>query len=1149
MFTVQVSKTARGAASDLNEILLHPQCAGMDLYLQVDPGQYRVDESHLIDRHVIVVASQGAGTTTIAVEGAPVFTVAAGRLELYGVDIAGGSDEEPPVSLLPGTSFHAQDCTFTSAAQIDAHAAPVTMARCRFTGGGLALFGEGGSVADTAFDGAWLTVAGTGAVELDRLAFAGLPPGEGDDESAAGLSVTAEARPAVRGCTFDRAGSEDRAALWIADGAAPSVADCAFTDSSGAAVLVTDRSSAAFTRLGVRGGRPEWAAVRVEAGAEALFEDSDITGAGTGLHVSGGGHAQVQDLRVGAPAWQGVLVDGGQLSGEGVRVRTPGGNGLHLRASTARLAGVHVSGAAARDGVAYPSIYLEQSRVDLERVHVSGNRGRQAVTAQGGGGELRDVELSDIGGGLWVVDGCALSVDGLSAAMCGSNAVTVAAGGTLDVARAKVRTTVSDGVHVGDGGRLHLRDAAVAGAAGGVGVVDGGSATLEDTLLAGAGRAGAAVTGGGRLHLVRCTVRDNGEPGIYAEDGAVVQLVDTRLEGVEQQVASVGEGDGQGWAVTGLPTGGAEDCGEADEFAAGPDGTGVPEYADAAWAASGERTAGEPRPIDEVLADLDDLVGLEAVKREVRSLVDLQRVNERRRAAGLPALDFSRHLVFSGPPGTGKTTVARLYGEVLQSLGALATGVFVEASRADLVGEHLGETTRKTADVVERARGGVLFVDEAYALSRTFGAGADFGQESIDTLIKLMEDLRDEVVVVFAGYSDEMRTFLSANPGLASRVSRTVRFEHQTPDQLATIFTAMAERKGYVLGAGVHDLVVRHFRAVPKDSSFGNGREARRMFEDVVQRQTGRVVADGAVSAEALAHILPGDLAGVVDGGLSARVGAPRDERQARALMARLDAMVGLSGVKREVAELTSLISAGRRRRAAGLEAPLPSRNLVFSGPPGTGKTTVARIYGELLAALGVLAQGQVVEVGRADLVGQYIGQTAQRTREVVERARGGVLFIDELYALGGTGGDFGREAVDTLLKLMEDFRDEVVVIAAGHSAEMADFLADHPGLASRFSRTIAFAPYTRAELAEIFAAVAAGADFTVPEPTRTAVGTVVDAAPARFAEGNGREIRTLFEDSVARQSRRIEAQALSGADPSVEQLRALLPDDVAPQE
>ncbi|MGW2312591.1 AAA family ATPase, partial [Actinomadura luteofluorescens] len=260
--------------------------------------------------------------------------------------------------------------------------------------------------------------------------------------------------------------------------------------------------------------------------------------------------------------------------------------------------------------------------------------------------------------------------------------------------------------------------------------------------------------------------------------------------------------------------------------------------------------------------------------------------------------------------------------------------------------------------------------------------------------------------------------------------------------------------------------------------------------------------------------------------------------------------MTGLDEVKRDIRDLLDLIASARRRRAAGLEAEPFTGHLIFAGPPGTGKTTVARLYGELLTALGVLAQGQVVEAARVDLVGQYVGHTAQKTSEVFERARGGVLFIDEAYTLsrpGGSGHDFGQEAIDTLVKLMEDHRDEVIVIAAGYTSEMKGFLATNPGLASRFARTLTFRPYEVDGLVSIFLGKAKTADYRVPEPTQQALSTYLAANRDRFREGNGREIDKLFRSAVTAHARRTEQLANTGAELTTEQLATLLPEDITP--
>jgi SpoVK/Ycf46/Vps4 family AAA+-type ATPase len=308
----------------------------------------------------------------------------------------------------------------------------------------------------------------------------------------------------------------------------------------------------------------------------------------------------------------------------------------------------------------------------------------------------------------------------------------------------------------------------------------------------------------------------------------------------------------------------------------------------------------------------------------------------------------------------------------------------------------------------------------------------------------------------------------------------------------------------------------------------------------MVGRQAYRLAQDPNVAGVALAQLLPEDLAEAAEAGVRAGAG-PQD--QIDTMLGRLNSMIGLAGVKREVSEMVDLLATVRTRVAAGLPAPAISRHLVFSGPPGTGKTTVARLYGDVLTALGVLAGGQFVEVARADLVGEYIGHTAQRTREAFESARGGVLFIDESYTLAppGVHNDFGREAIDTLVKLMEDHRDEVVVIAAGYEREIEAFLAANAGLASRFSRRIHFANYSPDELVAIFQRLALTSGYECPGETLAAVRRHFESIDRTATFGNGRYARQFLDDSITRQAGRIR----SLTNPTVEQLRALLVADV----
>ena len=874
------------------------------------------------------------------------------------------------------------------------------------------------------------------------------------------------------------------------------------------------------------------------------------------------------------------------------------GGRLFMRGCTVRGGGIVYSDAAGAledcevDAPKLCGVSLhDSSRVTLTRVRVR-NAGEHGFWVNSGSTPLIDeCTIEDAkGGGILVQHRAAAGIRGGTIRRTGQNGLTVrdssetvverleversglvgmAAVGsaTLHASRAVVRGARDNGITVDQRATGRFTDCEVAEASryglmvlgGSTGEFEGGTLTSCDY--------GAAVSTAGSLTLTGTRVTRNGA-GVLADPATELALLDCSITGndgpgvVTSQAARTRiEGtSSHGNAADDMihfdadPTPAPEPR-PAEEGAAAvsprPDADraapgSAPESASGSAPASG---SGEAETVDDVLAELDSLVGLQDVKRELGKLVKFLRVAERRRAAGLPeGPAIGRHLVLAGAPGTGKTTVARLYGRLLAALGALPHGHFTEVSRADLVGKALGETTQKTTAVFDRARGGVLFIDEAYTLARRFGSGTDFGQEAIDALVKLMEDHRDEVVVVFAGYPAEMREFLDANPGLRSRVSRTIHFEDLGPADLTAVVTGLADRYGFRLAPDAEEAVLRHFQNTRRGEHFGNGREARRIFEAALEQQALRVAELDDPSPEDLSLLLAEDFDGIVDRGLGVRYGDARDPGRLQSVMARLDGMVGLAEVKERIRDLLAVIEATRRRERAGLPAdPMPG-HLVFAGPPGTGKTTVARLYGELLAALGVLARGQLVEASRRDLVGRYVGHTAVQTAQVFEQARGGVLFIDEAYTLArpaGTGHDFGQEAVDTLVKLMEDHRDEVIVIAAGYTEEMAGFLAANPGLASRFSATVTFPAYGPDELLAILAAQAERSGFVLPEDTATAVRAHLDAAAEAYAQGNGREVRKLFEALKTAHARRMARLQHEGVEPTIDDLQLLLPEDV----
>ena len=265
-----------------------------------------------------------------------------------------------------------------------------------------------------------------------------------------------------------------------------------------------------------------------------------------------------------------------------------------------------------------------------------------------------------------------------------------------------------------------------------------------------------------------------------------------------------------------------------------------------------------PEKIEDLKKELNEYIGLHTVKKEVESLINLVTVQKMRKENGLPVNDLSLHMVFSGNPGTGKTMVARLMARIYKSLGILSKGHLVEVDRSGLVAGYVGQTALKTQKVIEKAMGGVLFIDEAYALNGK--SENDFGQEAIDTILKAMEDHRDDLVVIVAGYTELMDRFIHSNPGLESRFNRFLMFEDYTPEQMVAIFKMQCKKGCYVLAEGTEELVRDFISEESADDSFGNARGVRNLFEHILVAQNNRLAKMEQVTREDLMQILPDDV-------------------------------------------------------------------------------------------------------------------------------------------------------------------------------------------------------------------------------------------------------------------------------------------------
>ena len=509
--------------------------------------------------------------------------------------------------------------------------------------------------------------------------------------------------------------------------------------------------------------------------------------------------------------------------------------------------------------------------------------------------------------------------------------------------------------------------------------------------------------------------------------------------------------------------------------------------------------------------ELQNLVGLEAVKKEIDTLIGMVDYNKQRVSRGEPPQQLVLHSLFMGNPGTGKTTVARLMGKILFERGALFgdTFKFVEVSESDLLSGYVNQTTTQTLAKLEEARGGVLFIDEAYSLDKK--STNDTGKEAITTILKYMEDHKNEIMIIFAGYTKEMEQFLQINPGLTSRVPNRLNFEDYNPEQIVQMGIKGLQKNSYEIADVEYyrrKVTLEYNRSLDRS----NARWIRNFNEKIIKQLIARVIAE---KSEDISLITNADIDAVLDLGKYQDNGTKKDAWE------ELHQLIGLHKVKEQVEDFIAQAEMNRKREQEGFATSVATLHSLFLGNPGTGKTTVARIVAELLYQKGLIATNKLIEVSRGDLIGAYQGQTAIKTREQLQAALGGVLFIDEAYSLKhGSSDNFGQEAIDEILKFMEDHRQDMVVIFAGYHKEMAEFLESNSGLKSRVPTTFDFEDYSPDEIAQIGEFILQGQGYQYDaESYRVAVK---EAYAVTDDHSNGRWIRNFNQKLLAHMSRRV---------------------------
>ncbi|WPO75291.1 right-handed parallel beta-helix repeat-containing protein [Streptomyces sp. KN37] len=679
--------------------------------------------------------------------------------------------------------------------------------------------------------------------------------------SAAGIEVRGGARPTVRRCTVDNPGGIGIAVL---DGGGGVFEECEIVAAGQSGVAVRGGAHPRLERCRVHHASGAGLAVTGEhSGLEAIgCEVYEIKG--TGVQVTGRASAHLTDCDVHRTTSDGITLDtDAVLTLADCRIHDIPENAIDLRSRSVLTLTRSTVCRFGRNGL---SVWDPGTRVDANQCEIHDSTGDYPAVwvSDGATAVLESCRVRDVPDALFVLDrGSRADVVDSDLSQVRNTAVSVSDGATAQLDDCRIREAATGAWFRDHGSGGTLANCTIDAVQTGVIVTKGADPTIERCTVTSPAEAGFYVSAGGRGSFQGCRVSGSGGYGFHVIDGCRTTLKKCRTERCARGGFEFSE---EGPLV--------EDC--ASDESGGLRTPAAPQEVPAVQTATqtagllGSVPAQQPAPAvvpappsaraaKEVLGELDALVGLESVKREVRALTDMIEVGRRRQLAGLKAASARRHLVFTGSPGTGKTTVARLYGEILASLGVLESGHLVEVSRVDLVGEHIGSTAIRTQEAFDRARGGVLFIDEAYALSPE-DSGRDFGREAIDTLVKLMEDHREAVVVIVAGYTAEMQRFLSVNPGVASRFSRTITFSDYAPEELLRIVEQQAEEHEYRLGTGAGEALLKYFTALPKGPAFGNGRTARQTFEAMVERHAGRVAQLPEPSTDDLTLLYPEDL-------------------------------------------------------------------------------------------------------------------------------------------------------------------------------------------------------------------------------------------------------------------------------------------------
>ncbi|WP_405063545.1 right-handed parallel beta-helix repeat-containing protein [Kribbella sp. NBC_01505] len=788
----------------------------------VSPGEYI--EQLRLDRSVSVIAAPGQGgeVTLIGVQGEPAVVVEGLECTVRGLTIRAVVDADgglPAVGVAPGAGLLLDDCS-VSGGRIHArgndgaeHGSDLTgygvtklrlhrtrVERSRLAGVHLSgrVHAQAEDSVIDAIDGIGVVLSGSASLEATRLQLNGV--------SGYGFRVRGAGRLTATDSEIRKAGL---AGVLLEDSATASLTDVRINKTGGPGVHLTGTAKAELSGLRARDVAASGLVVQDQADLTAT--DCVIADIGANaLLISDAATVSLTDSRFDRSAYSAVHLTGtalGRLTD--CLIREAAEHGVHATAT---------------------------ARVELTRCGISGATLTGLSVVDAATVEAVDCRMIACGTGARLESANATGLDACTVSGSVGTGIELAGAGLASLRAVRVTGGQAAGIVVGTGAATEIASTTIENCAGSGLVVWAGAAPVVGALrVASVGKNGVFLAEKAAGTFADCDVTATKYPALHLSKDSAPVFQHLRIRDC---VEAVGQEDGAQPVFKDCTVDGVAMVSEV----------AAPTAAAAAASVSGVSSPGaleesmppDDETLEDVLAELEEQVGLEKVKSNVQSMVKLMQTVRMREEAGLPAPPLSRHLVFAGNPGTGKTTVARIYGRVLKALGLLRKGHLVEVDRTALVGEYVGHTGPKTTAAVTQALGGVLFIDEAYSLS-PLGIGNDFGAEAIATLVKLMEDHRDDLVVIVAGYVNEMSRFINSNPGLSSRFTRTLLFDDYSAAELVEIVEFQARSHEYQMTADARTALMSLIEQLPRGDGFGNGRSARQIFQAMTERQAHRM--------------------------------------------------------------------------------------------------------------------------------------------------------------------------------------------------------------------------------------------------------------------------------------------------------------------